>query len=266
LFRWSWNETPEHGACQRRCGSVLTPSGANPGKMAGRAHRRWELDVNTFLGILMLDTRFPRVPGDIGLADSFRFDVRYRTVQGASPERVVRRADAALLQPFVDAALALCSEGAGAIATSCGFLSLWQRELQAALPVPVWSSSLLKLRELRHPGVVTVEARSLSEAHLMAAGADPATPVEGLRDGCPLQRTLIEDLPDLDVAEAARDTVEAAQRLVAQSPWVTDIVLECTNLPPYAAAVREATGLPVHDVVGFLHERWAALERLRKAR
>jgi len=219
--------------------------------------------VNTFLGILMLDTHFPRVPGDIGRADSFRFPVRYLTVPGASPERVVLRADPALLQPFVDAARALCDEGAAAIATSCGFLSLWQRELLAALPVPVWTSSLLKLRELRRPGVVTVDAQSLSDAHLLAAGADPATPVEGLRDGCALQRTLLGDLPELDVDAAARDTVEAAQRLVAQSPWVADIVLECTNLPPYAAAVRAATGRPVHDIVSFLHERWAAGDQNR---
>jgi hypothetical protein len=211
-----------------------------------------------FLGILMLDTRFPRVPGDIGRADSFGFEVRYRTVQGASPERVVREADPALLQPFVDAARDLCAQGAAAIATSCGFLSLWQRELQAALPVPVWTSALLKLRELRQPGVVTVDAQSLSEAHLLAAGADPATPVEGLRDGCPLQRTLLEDLTELDVAAASRDTVDAAQRLVTHSPWVTDIVLECTNLPPYASAVAAATGRRVHDVVSFLHERWHA--------
>ncbi len=56
------------------------------------------------LGILMLDTRFPRIPGDIGNALSFPFPVLYRIVEGASPRRVVEEADPSLLEPFVAAA------------------------------------------------------------------------------------------------------------------------------------------------------------------
>ena len=80
------------------------------------------------LGVLMLDTRFPRVPGDIGHAASLPFPVRYRVVRGASPQRVVRERDPALLQPFVEAGRALADEGAAAITTSCGFLVLFQYE------------------------------------------------------------------------------------------------------------------------------------------
>jgi hypothetical protein len=212
-----------------------------------------------FLGVLMLETRFPRLAGDIGLASSFDFPVRHAVVRGASPERVVRAADATLIAPFIEAARVLVEQGARAISTSCGFLALWQCELQAALPVPVWTSALLKLRELAHPGVVTVDARSLTVRHLAAAGADPTTPVEGLADGCPLQRTLLEDLPELDEAAAEADAVAAALRLVERHPALDSIVLECTNLPPYADAVRRATGRPVHHIVSFLHERWHTL-------
>jgi hypothetical protein len=125
------------------------------------------------LGILMLDTRFPRPPGDIGHPDSFGFPVRYLTVRGALPEQVVRGGDPALIQPFVAAARTLIEDGAVAIATSCGFLARWQRELQAALPVPVWSSALLMLDGLKaeRPGVITIEAASLTPAHFEAVGA-----------------------------------------------------------------------------------------------
>src|SRR5215510_11888351 len=108
-----------------------------------------------FLGVLMLDTRFPRVPGDIGNPATFAVPVRHRIVAGASPQRVVREGDPALLAPFLDAARALVAEGAAAITTSCGFLVEYQAALQAELPVPVWTSSLLKLPELAAPGVVT---------------------------------------------------------------------------------------------------------------
>ena len=213
------------------------------------------------LGILMLQTRFPRPPGDIGHPASFDFPVRCSVVQGASPQRVVRDADPALLQPFIDAARALVEEGAAAIATSCGFLARWQRELQSALPVPVWTSSLLQLAELQplRCGVITIDAASLDPALLQAVGADPATPVEGIRPGCALHRTLLQDLPRLDADDAQAQVLAAGERLLARRPDLQVLVLECTNLPPYAAALHRATGLPVHDVRTLLHRRMAQL-------
>ena len=213
------------------------------------------------LGILMLQTRFPRPPGDIGHPASFSFPVRRRIVAGALAARVVRGEDPALLQPFVEAGLALVREGAAALTTSCGFLARWQRELQAALPVPVWSSSLLKLAELRGQacGVITIEAASLTRRHFEAVGADPATPVEGITPGSPLHRTLLEDRTELDAADAQAQVLAAGARLRARHPGLRALVLECTNLPPYADALRAATGLPVHHIVSLLHERMAAL-------
>jgi hypothetical protein len=212
-----------------------------------------------FLGVLMLDTRFPRVLGDIGNPQSFAIPVKHRVVAGASPQRVVRDGDPTLLQPFIDTATQLIDEGARAITTSCGFLVMFQQAMQAALPVPVWTSSLLKLPELSAPGVITVDVLSLGAAHLRAAGADPTVPVVGLAPDSHLQRALLDDLPELDPERASADVVDAAQRLVARWPTVREIVLECTNMPPYAKAVARATRRPVHHVLSLLHERWKAL-------
>lgn len=216
------------------------------------------------LGLLMLQTRFPRPLGDIGHAQTFAFPVRQRVVPGATPERVVRGRDPAAWQPFIDTARALVAQGCNAIGTSCGFLALWQRELQAALPVPVWTSSLLQLAELkdRRCGVITIEAASLTAAHLKAVGADPATPVEGITPGSALHRTLLHDLPTLDEADAQAQVLAAAARLRRRHPDIDTLVLECTNLPPYAPALRLATGLAVWDVVTLLERRMAALPGL----
>jgi len=65
------------------------------------------------VGILMLDTRFPRIPGDMGNAATFPFPVRYQRVAGASPDLVVRRGAAGLLPAFVDGARQLEREGVG---------------------------------------------------------------------------------------------------------------------------------------------------------
>ncbi|MEP6739400.1 MAG: aspartate/glutamate racemase family protein [Caldimonas sp.] len=226
------------------------------------------LSASGTLGVLMLDTRFPRVVGDIGNPASFAFAVRYGTVRGASPQRVVVERDASLLAPFLAAGEALVDEGATALTTSCGFLVLFQRALAAALPVPVWTSSLLLVAEVnaalgpgRTAGVVTVDAASLSADHLIAAGAPTDTPVEGLAPGCAFRRTLLENRAELDVESARDATVDAAIRLVARRPDVAAIVLECTNMPPYAAAVGAATGRPVHDITTLLAARFGAASR-----
>ena len=217
------------------------------------------------LGLLMLHTRFPRPPGDVGHAQTFGFPVRRQVVHGATPERVVRGKDPTALQPFIDAAHALRAEGCVAIGTSCGFLARWQREIQAALPLPVWSSALLQLAEQqsagRRCGVLTIEAASLGAAHFEGVGADPATPVEGITPGSALHRTLLQDLPTLDQADAQAQVLGAAQRLLARAPGIDTLVLECTNLPPYADALRAATGLQVLDVVTLLTLRMQALQQ-----
>lgn len=209
-----------------------------------------------FLGVLMLQTRFPRLPGDVGHGASFRMPVRHRIVEGATPTRVVRAQDPALLASFIDAAQALVQQGARAITTSCGFLVQHQAALQTALTVPVWTSALLKLPELGRPGVLTVDARSLGPVLLQAAGAAPDTPVQGLPEGGHLQRTLLDDLPTLDVARAEAEALDAARALVQRCPEIDSLVLECTNLPPYAGAIARATGRPVHHLMTLVHERW----------
>lgn len=215
------------------------------------------------LGILMLQTRFPRPPGDIGHPRTFGFPTVRRVVPAATPARVVRGDDVALLAPFIAGARQLVDEGCAAIATSCGFLARWQRELQAALPVPVWSSALLQLAEAeaqgRRCGVITIEAASLGRPHFDGVGADPATPVEGIAPGSALHRTLLQDLPTLDAQDARAQVLAAAERLCRRVPAIDTLLLECTNLPPYADALRAATGLPVLDVVTLLNANMARL-------
>jgi hypothetical protein len=219
------------------------------------------------LGLLMLQTRFPRLPGDVGHVGSFAFPVHRRIVQGATPERVVRGRESTALQPFIDAALALVDEGCSAIATSCGFMALWQQELQAALPVPVWTSSLLQLADRNggRCGVITIEASSLTAEHFVAVGADPSTPIEGITPGCALHRTLLLDLPDLDPLDAQFQVLAAADRLLERHPDVDTLVLECTNLPPYADALRQHTALEVLDVLTLINERMSRLRGPRGA-
>jgi hypothetical protein len=215
-----------------------------------------------FLGILMLETRFPRPPGDIGNPETFAragIPVRFAVVAGASPARIVQAADPNLLRPFVDAAVRLAAEGARIISTSCGFLARYQSDLAAAVRVPVWTSSLLECRRFTRPGIVTFDRVALGRAVLWAAGVADGTPVEGLDPGCELHRRILSNDDVLDLEAAERNVVAAARRLVARHPSVTDLVLECTNMPPYRDAVARATGRGVHDIETLLIQAWSAL-------
>jgi hypothetical protein len=215
------------------------------------------------LGVIVLDTRFPRPPGDIGAAQTWvraGIPVRLRVVPGASARRVVQAQDPTLLSPFLAAARDLEAEGARLITTSCGFLAAWQAELQAAVAVPVISSSLLQCAALPWPGIVTFDAASLHSALLRKAGVPAATPVQGLAPGCELQSRILADDTVLDLTQAQRDVVDAAMQLVSQHPQVQTVVLECTNMPPYRAAVERATGRPVHDLETLLLATWGRVQ------
>ena len=150
------------------------------------------------LGILVLEARFPRVPGDMGNAGMWPFPVLYRVVKGASPERVVRQGAAGLLPAFLEAAAELVSYGAEAITMNCGFLSLFQRELAAHVQVPVATSALMQVPWMqavlppgKRVGVLTVSGGSLTPRHPEAAGAPVDTPFVGTEDGVEFFRVLI---------------------------------------------------------------------------
>jgi Asp/Glu/Hydantoin racemase len=212
------------------------------------------------LGILMLEARFPRIPGDMGNATTWPFPVLYRVVKGASPERVVLQGAAGLLPSFLEAAEELVSLGAEAITTNCGFLALFQRELAAHAGVPVATSSLMQVPWVqatlppgKRVGVVTVSAGSLTPAHLAGAGVPSDTPIVGTENGREFFRVLIKaEKQDMDVALAEADILDAGRELMRRHPDVGAIVLECTNMPPYAAALRAALGVPVFDVYSLI--------------
>jgi len=225
------------------------------------------------VGILMLETRFARIPGDVGNGGTWPFPVLYRVVRGATADRVVMQGGRGLLPDFIEAGRELIELGAEGIATSCGFLSLFQGELAAALGVPVATSALMQVPWVqatlppgKRVGVVTVRAASLTPAHLAAAGAPADTPIMGTEGGQEFHRVLVEHASDdLDLALAEQDIVAAGEALVAAHPEVGAIVLECTNMPPYAAALSETLGLPVYDVVSLVSWLHAGLRPRRYA-
>ena len=212
------------------------------------------------VGILMLEARFPRILGDMGHAGTWEFPVLYKVVRGASPDRVVRKGADGLLDAFIDAAKELEADGADGITTNCGFLALYQKELAEALRVPVLTSSLMQVKavnamlpEGKRAGVLTISGSTLTPNHLEAAGVPEGTPVGTTEGGVHFTEAILGDAPKLDPVAAEADNVSAVQNMVARYPELGAIVLECTNMTPYASAITRVTGLPVFSMVGLVN-------------
>jgi Asp/Glu/hydantoin racemase len=174
---------------------------------------------------------------------------------------------------FADAARTLERGGVRMIGTGCGYLGLMQRELQAAVSVPVLSSSLIQVpwvaRTLapgRRVGIITADSRALGDAYFEPLGwTTRSVPVAicGIEDEDRFLDLLRRPgLRDAEIAEMHAAMARVAAEFAAAHADLGALVLECTNLPPYAAAMQQACGLPVFDVVTLL--TWAHAAAVRR--
>ncbi len=213
------------------------------------------------IGILTLDTRFPRIPGDVGNASSYYFPVKLKRVVGATVKRVVTERDPALLQPFIKAAQELEKEGVRAITTSCGFLAMFQKEMTEAVKIPVFTSALMMVplvyRMLgRHQivGILTADSTALTKQHLQGAGIESIPlAIAGMQDKTEFATAILDDTLTIDPEKVEYEMVSVAQQLVETNPEIGALVLECANMPPYTFAIHTATGLPVFDLYDFIN-------------
>jgi Asp/Glu/hydantoin racemase len=125
--------------------------------------------------------------------------------------------------------------------------------------VPVATSSLMQLPMIestlppgKRVGVLTVSAANLTREHLLAIGLDPTLPVVGTDQGREFTRVLIGNEGTLDVAAAEQDILEAGEALLRKDARVGAVLLECTNMGPYARALRDHLGVPVYDIYSFM--------------
>lgn len=208
----------------------------------------------------MVKTGFCRLPGDVGHAATWDFPVQYRIVDAATPDKMMSLQDSGLFEDFKRAALELIEGGVDGIATTCGFLSLFQQELASACSVPVATSSLLQvplaqrlLPQGKRVGILTFSQESLHAAHLEAVGVGADTPIVGM----PAASTFVTSIKSGDVVPrfgAMREEVlEAAARLLRDHSDIGAIVLECANMTPFSADIAERFGVPVYDGVTLIN-------------
>ncbi len=222
------------------------------------------------VGVLLLDCVAPFIPGSVGNASTYQRPVRYKTVPGCTVEALISAPDDRVADTMVRCGRELGAEGARVITGNCGFMIRHQRAVQEAFDGVVALSSLLLapmlLRTLparQALGIVTASAHSLTPDLLELAGVsgEDNIAVAGLDDSPAFTAAFMECTGSLDASRVEEETVAAVTGLLERRPDVGAILLECSELPPYAAAVQAATGLPVFDFTSMIEFFAASVDR-----
>ncbi|SCB56151.1 AroM protein [Bradyrhizobium shewense] len=197
----------------------------------------------------------PCIPGSVGNASTWSVPVRYKTVS-------VLHNVAEMTSAVTQSATELVREGAQLITSNCGFMIRYQDAVRAAVDVPVLLSSLLLAPFLERMlprekvlGIITARASSLTPDLFEAAGLPANTErvaVAGLENAPAFAAAFLDLRGDLDVSAVETETVDAAVALLNDRPDVGMLLLTCSELPPYAAAVQRAIGIPVFDYTSMV--------------
>lgn len=220
------------------------------------------------IGIIMLNTKFPRIVGDVGNAKTWNFPVKYEVVEKIPNDKVVLNLEYGDILPFVEVAQKLQSAGVKAITTSCGFLALFQNELAQNLNIPIFTSSLILLPIIRRMInarkkilVLTANSQTLTPRHFLSAGVEIENfnlEIIGTQNKKTFTNFTVQNWTSVDVDECRKDLFEVlAECKSLQKNDVGAILLECTNMCPFSNEIREFYKIPVFDfvtMVNFVHE------------
>ena len=215
-----------------------------------------------FLGILMLDTKFPRVLGDAGNVNSYNIPTRIHVVTGVGSLDVVRNGTPSdeLVEKICDAAKQLETEGAFAIISTCGFLITIQDRVSEVVDIPVMMSALSLYPKIMSEfkglpiGIITASRENLGDVVLRAAKIEPANiHITGMEDCPSFSRAILQpkhrQATKINTIEIESFVVEQALSLLEDNADISAFLLECANLPPYAQAIRIAGGRPVFSIL-----------------
>jgi hypothetical protein len=221
------------------------------------------------VGILCLDTRHQLVPGNVQHAESFDFPVLYEVVKGVSGPALMR-GDPAAAGAIIRHAKTLQESGVDVIVGACGSFAFYQQAVSAEIRVPVVLSILLEvpllLRALppkRKLGIIFASVSSFTAEVCKQCDISDLTRILPLgADSLPEFQPILQQRPTFDSGALEAALATFTRQTAVEHPEVGMWLLQCSDLPPYAAAIQGATGLPVFDMVTLIrHLRDATARR-----
>lgn len=214
------------------------------------------------VGILYIeDVWYPMMPGNVVNGYTYDFPVRLKAVEGLDVEHLFHPEKYDVFDSICKAAMDLKREGVRAIAGACGFFGNYQKQLAAVVGLPVALSSLMQipwilplLKPSQKIGVLTADKSALTDSLLSNCDATrQRLIIKDLRHE-PEFSAILEGRGSFDNDKVCQEVVGKALELTHESEDIGAILLECSDMPPYAHAVQAATQLPVFDFVTLI--RW----------
>lgn len=218
------------------------------------------------IGILILDSGHELFPGNVQHAGSFRFPVAYQVVRGITAPELMR-GDPSVAPAIIKSALALQASGVNAVAGACGSFANYQLDVAAALEIPVFMSIMLEVPLLlqalpttKKLGIIFANSSSFTQRVRDNCGIHSIDRIVVLgMHQLPAFAPILASEGPVDDSALRVAVLELAHTAMQAEPRIGAWLLQCSDLPPYAAALRSATGLPVFDMIGLIQHVHAAI-------
>ncbi|WP_230203695.1 aspartate/glutamate racemase family protein [Bacillus massiliigorillae] len=231
------------------------------GKTTDVTQKRGQYISGYSVGILYLDgCWYPVLPGNVANLSTYQFPVRLKKVPNCTTSRLLN-GDADLLESVIQAAKELEAEGARAISAACGFFGNFQEKVANAVDIPVYLSSVVQipwiqvgLKSNQKVGMLTAYADGMSENLFKSCGVYNTNNVV-IQDlsKCTEFSCILEDRGTFDNEKLREEVVMAADQLVKNNPDIAAILLECSDLPPYASDIQRQVKLPTYDFITLIN-------------
>jgi hypothetical protein len=209
------------------------------------------------IGILLLDTETPFILGDVGNAKSYDYPVRFKTVEGLLTDRIFAH-DYSFIEGMIAGAQELEREGVKAITGDCGFMAIFNEEVQKAVSIPFIQSTLPAGAKI---GVLTANSDSLTPEVFGKIGLNDVSGlvIRGLQHDKHFKDAVVDEVGTLDSDGIRAEVVQAATEITSDHPEIRSLLLECSMMPPYSEAVQQATALPVYDFLTMIDYVYSAV-------
>ncbi|MGG5315264.1 aspartate/glutamate racemase family protein [Enterococcus sp. AZ072] len=210
------------------------------------------------IGIIAVNLNYPKLPGNVANATTFPFPVLYEVVEFEIEELFAGSAE--IKKQIITAAEKLAHRGVRAIVGACGYFGHFQQVVAEAVDIPVFMSSISQVP------LIKLGLKPQQKILTLVASGEDVTAEFFQKSGAQLEDCLICEIgslssfapirwgkTELNNQQLTLDLVAIVQEKLAEYPEIGAILLECSDLPPYACALQQATGLAVFDFITLIH-------------
>ena len=259
----------------------MKPVAINSGKSKAELKKYEKSNFSTgngyHVGVVCLNQNMPFIPGDVQCASTFDFPIIYKVALEGTSAKILD-ADPGMGNWLKETAIGLEKRGVKALTGDSGYMLPYQKNIAKAINIPIALSSLVQIPfvgsmfdQNKTVAIVCAASPPLDVKTLenFGVGINNNLVVYGMQDDPAVVEIMFRavniashgTVGDADAAPAPFDADRLAESfyqmgvfLKKKYPNLGGVILECSDFPPYAAAMQAGIdGLPVFDFIGIIN-------------